>query len=717
MKRIVALMLSAGVAMSAVLAQTPQTPQKPQPEIAPEDVIRITTNLVQTDVVVTDKSDQIIPDLKLEDFELYDNGKKQDIKFLEFIGVDTGRRTEGTRPPLPIAKGVVPELQTSSGISAREVRRVVAFVIDDLTIPIQDIFTVRKLLLDFVDNRMRDGDLVAIVRVLGGKGLLQQFTSDRQLLRRAIALITPSTHALMNFNNPDLPRFSGIPTPIGAGGDNPMTPEADAADLGTSDISSASDEQNRLFRGLSTLTTAEFVIDSLKEIPGHKNLVIISGGIPIFEISNSGSVYSNVSYILNQLSDDAMRAGVVVNTLDPRGLRATPGVAGFEATPARSALDMNLDPAFGRGGTQSQAVFGGMLAGGSEHLGLSTVANATGGVSVVNTNNFEAGMEKILARSQGYYLLAYTPSEKFDRKWHKIEVKVRRSGAKIYSHSGYVAREEPPAAAPRTKEEEVAYAAKSPLAKRDIDVTPNVTIKLLPTNKAAIDVHMLIDARNLHFSHEASGKYQTSLDVVGFLFDQFGRRKGGLSETINLDLAPDTYQRTLAEGLPYSAALELPAGYYQIRCVVREPSSGSLGTFSKYVEIPDLTKGRIAMSSVFLFAVDSSPGARPAPLLASRRLTQKQELRFAAMVYNSKLKDGKPQVHSQVFITQGNKVLYSEPDQLIVSPSTSPVVKLGQVGLSKVPPGRYVLTVVVTDPLADKNNQTQARSIDFTVVN
>src|SRR5256714_5090887 len=346
MRRVAPSILDLAMTLTTVGAQTQTNPQKPEQEIAPEDIVRVTTSLVQTDVVVTDKNDQIIPDLKLEDFDLYDNGKKQDIKFLEFVGVDTGRRTEGTRPPLPIAKSVVPELQTSSGVSAREVRRVVAFVIDDLTIPIQDIVTVRKLLLDFVDNKMRDGDLVAIVRVLGGKGLLQQFTSDRQLLRRSIALITPSTHSLMAFNNPDAPRFSGIPTPIGAGGDNPMAQESDAADLGTSDISSASDEQNRLFRGLSTLTTAEFVIDSLKEIPGHKNLVIVSGGIPIFEASNSGSVYSNVTYVLNQLSDDAMRAGVVVNTLDPRGLRATPGVAGFEATPARSALDMNLDPAF-----------------------------------------------------------------------------------------------------------------------------------------------------------------------------------------------------------------------------------------------------------------------------------------------------------------------------------------------------------------------------------
>jgi hypothetical protein len=65
-----------GMALCGVTAQTPSSPQKPQQEIAPEDVLRITTELVQTDVVVTDKNDQVVTDLKLEDFEVYDNGKK-----------------------------------------------------------------------------------------------------------------------------------------------------------------------------------------------------------------------------------------------------------------------------------------------------------------------------------------------------------------------------------------------------------------------------------------------------------------------------------------------------------------------------------------------------------------------------------------------------------------------------------------------------------------
>src|SRR5262245_63276875 len=112
-----------------------QTPQKPE-QIGPEDVIRISTELVQTDVVVADKNDQPITDLKLEDFELYDNGKKQDIKFMEFVSVDSGRRAEGDRTKV---NARVDLDATSSGVSANEVRRVLTFVIDDLTIPDSDL--------------------------------------------------------------------------------------------------------------------------------------------------------------------------------------------------------------------------------------------------------------------------------------------------------------------------------------------------------------------------------------------------------------------------------------------------------------------------------------------------------------------------------------------------------------------------------------------------
>jgi VWFA-related protein len=704
MKRIIALGLSVACVFSVAFSQTPQTPQKPQQEIAPEDIVRVTTNLVQTDVVVTDKSDQIISDLKLEDFELYDNGKKQDLKFMEFVGVDTGRRSEGTRPS-SIPNSVE---QTGPGLLAKDVKRVVAFVIDDLTMEFQDLPAVRKMLLNFVDNKMKDGDLVAIVRVVGGKGLLQQFTADRQLLHRAINEIRIVAHPFAASNTPDDPRLSIAPL---QSLDSPSVDEPS----NTPEIFSANDDTMRYFRGLSVITTANYVINSLREIPGRKNLVMITGGIPIFEARSAGSV--DATALLNQLTDNAMRAGVVINSLDPRGLRASSGVKPFQATPAKSALGGNdsADATFGKGDQGAESALSPALSGGSEHLGLSTVAGRTGGVSVINTNNFEGGLDKIMARSNGYYTLAYTPSEKFDRKFHKLEIKVKRGGTKIHSHYGYDAREEAAATGPRTKEEAIAAAARSPLAKNDIDVTPNISLKFLAGNKAELDIDMLIDAKKLHFN-ETGDHYQVSLDVVGFVFDQTGRNRGGFSETMNLNLTRDEYQRALLEGLSYSRNTELQPNAYQVRAIVREVSSGSLGTFSKYVEVPDLTKGKLVMSSVFLFATDTK-GTKPAPLLALRQVRSNQDLRYVTLIYNPKLKDGKPQLRSQMIISQGNKVLLREPEQPIESNGTSPVTKIGQLGLSKVAPGRYVLTLVIKDTLADKTIQTLAHSIDFTVVN
>jgi len=118
MKKALAACLLVAFLLPVAPGQTPQKTQKPTEE-SPEDVVRITTSLVQTDVVVTDKNDQVVPDLKLEDFELSDNGKRQEIKFMEFVGVNTGKRVEGTPPALP--HGV--EVETAStGVSAADLK-------------------------------------------------------------------------------------------------------------------------------------------------------------------------------------------------------------------------------------------------------------------------------------------------------------------------------------------------------------------------------------------------------------------------------------------------------------------------------------------------------------------------------------------------------------------------------------------------------------------
>ena len=724
MKKLLTTTVTFILLLSVSLAQTPQNPPPAPQDLSPDDIIRVTTELVQTDIVVTDKNDQVITDLKLEDFELYDQGKKQDIKFMEYVGVEGPRRTEGNRAGAPGLEKLpsVVEKTGNTGLTAKDLKRVIAILIDDLSMQIADLPAVRTTLLDFVNNKMRDDDLVAIVRVVGGKSLLQQFTTDRQLLRRAVASITLVPHPLAASQEPDPPKIDGLKMLMKV----PANPEAaspstESPGFDAPEIFSSNDETIRYNRSLSAIMSANFLIERLRTIPGRKNLVMISEGIPLLETQSSGTTYSNTATVLTQLTDNAFRAGVVISSLDPRGLRAAPGVKGFQATPGRSSMDQPVargsnpatggSGAFGIGDPGDQSPLGAMLAGASEHMGLGLVAEYTGGVSVHNTNDFDAGLDRILRRSSGYYMLAFRPAA-LDNKPHKLEVKVKRGGAKVYSHKNYMAREDK-SEGPRTKEEEIAAAALSPLVRADIDVTPTLSLKP-QSGKAAVDVQMMISANKMHFSEGPGGTHSVSFDVAAFIFDQMGKRYAGLSETVNLKLPPEEYQIAMTEGLAYSASVELPPGYYQVRSVVREASSGNIGTFSKYFEIPDVSKGKYAMSSVFLLAVDEQP-KKLTPLTAQRHLTQKQELRYVAMIYNPKLKNGKPQLRSQMIISQGNKVLFREPEQVVDSNGSSPVTKMGQLMLGKVQPGHYVLTLVITDTLADKKNQILSHSIDFNV--
>jgi VWFA-related protein len=714
-----------------------QNPQKPPQEIAPEDVIRITTNLVQTDAVITDKNDQIIKDLKMGDFELYDNGKRQDLKFMEYVGVDTAKRIEGTLPELPNGAKVE---SLSNGTSAADLKRVIAFVVDDLTIPADDLSRVRTMLLDFVNNKMVPGDLVSIVSVVGGSGLLQQYSSDKDLLRRAISHLTPKTHPMSANNSGFNPADA---TPAAADAQSTNQDVAFTPDEGLSAESLTADT-NTGFRVIMGLTTTDAVITSLKPIPGRKSVVLISGGLPLYEASEQGVVmdpttqeklpvtevrplFGDISGLINEITDNASRSGVVVNTMDVRGLQVRPGIRGFQDTEAKSALGMSagsqtiggggMDPTFGRAPNAALIASGDSVSGAQ---GLRTLANATGGIAATNTNNFRDGLQKVLAHSQGYYLLGYSPTEKFDAKFHKVTIKVRRDGARVYTREGYLAREESPVPAETTKEDSVLRAVMSPLVKTELGVSTLVQHKFLPSQKAELDIHMLVDPKTLHFTQSPDGHYQDSFDIAGFVFNQRGKRVGGFSETINSNLTPEQYKKALSSGISDSAHTELPPGYFQLRVVVRENETGRVGTTSKYLEVPDLSKKALTMSSMFLFAVEAnqtdSKGA--IPLQNPREISRKKDLRYAAVIYNPRIAEGKPQLKTQLFITQGSKVLLQNPAEPFAGPTTGiQAVKIGQLGLSKVPPGHYILTLVTTDPLAEKKQvRSISRSIDFTVV-
>jgi hypothetical protein len=263
----------------------------------------------------------------------------------------------------------------------------------------------------------------------------------------------------------------------------------------------------------------------------------------------------------------------------------------------------------------------------------------------------------------------------------------------------------------------VIAAVRSPLAKADVDITSNLSLRMTPPQGADLGVNLLINPKTLHFA-QADGKYTTSFDVVGFIYDEVGKVRGGFSETVNASLTPEKYQESLQSGLTYSAGTELPPGFYQLKAVVREVGSGNVGSLSRYIEVPDLSKGRLTMSSVFLHGIDPANASQPIPLTALRRLPRKQDLRYTAIVYNAKQSGGKPQLTAQTIISREDKVIYRSPEQPVTVRGGDAVqsIVVEQIGLPRAAAGHYVLTLAITDTLADKKTQTISRSIDFYLV-
>jgi VWFA-related protein len=727
MKQLTAALCSILILMQGLAGQTPQ---KPQTEIAPDEIVRITTSLVQTDVVIVDKDDHVITDIKLDEIRVSDNGKRQDVKFLEFVSPDATPRIEGN---LSIA-GKAVENDAARNLGAGELRRTFAFVVDDLTIPFEDIPNVRKLLTDFVDNQMREGDLVAIVRVVGGAGLLQQFTSDKRILRTAIDRITPQLTAYSAFNNltseevirQNLANITGGVL----SGDNVIR-SVNSINAANATLDGSNEGVTRGLRVLSTLVTASELTNSMKSLPGRKSLVLISGGLPLTETSQTQatlgssagaapvsipetrSYVSGVDYVLRQMVDRATRAGVVINTLDIRGMQATRGVSRFTDPGNEATSSLGGGGTMGQGRSPNMGMFDNLsLDTMTGRQGLQVLAQSTGGVSVINTNTFKDALDRIVARSS-YYMLAYTPTEAFDNKFHKLDIKVTRPGAHVYARQGYIATADAPRAN-ETREAAIVRAAMSPLAKRDVDLAARLQYRFLPDSRAQLDINLLVNANQITFKQDAEKNYVANFDIVGFMMNNTGKTEGGFSQTVNAKLSESDYKRALTTGISYTGHADLPPGTYQLRAVVRDGETGKLGSVSQYLEVPDLTKKHLTASSIFLFGVNMQPGSKPEPMNALRQLPRAQDLRYAVVVYNAKADAGKAQLRSQTIISRDGKIVYQEPEAPVTSAlENNQVLKVGQLGLQKAHPGHYTLTIMITDPQADKQSRTIIRNVDF----
>jgi VWFA-related protein len=711
-----------------------------------DDVVRITSNLVQIDAVVTDKKGRQVTDLKPEEFEILADGKPQKITNFSYVQNVPGAAAPPATAPAPGGKPGLPA-PPAPRLRPEQVRRTVAFVFNDLEMSWESVYYARRAIQKFVDEQMQPGDFVAILPASGGSGALQQFTNDKRLLNAAIRNLRWQ------------PQFGRGIRPFEA----PTAPVTSAfgedEDEERSDAERYYYSQRRERFSVGTLNALDAVVGALRDLPGRKSLVLLSDGIPVPpREEDSGRVLAGI----NRVIESANRASVIIYAVDSRGLQTFDLYdASLGAAPPAPQLG-SIMMARSREVSDSQR-------------GLRALAEETGGVAFVNSNDIGGGVRRALEDQRGYYLIGYRPDGgTFDPatgrvRYHKLTLNVTRPGLKVRTRRGFfgfTGKTLTPSAVPRTRSEQLRAALVSPFP------AGGVSLRLTPffgrDEKQGAFVRSLIhiDGRDLTFRRQPDGTYKSVIDVVALTFGAKGMVVNEANVTHTVAVTERAYKQIQEAGLLYNMVVptKKPGGY-QFRIAVRDTSSERTGSASQYVEVPDVKKGRLALSGIVLKSAASSHAAapsaglskRPAPARAPepvtaaeaataaptgppedegpasppsdpqgspavRRFRRGASVDYGFYIYNAKpdRPGGRAHLQTQMRLYRDGKLVYDGPVQPF---DAQPQNAQGDVGAggqlrlgTNLAPGEYALQMVVTDLLAREKHRVTAQWVDFEIV-
>ena len=701
---------------SASFGQTlDSSPSRKSPE---GDVVRITTNLVQIDAVITDKNGKLITDLKPEELQLSEDNRAQKITHFSYIAAETNAAPPPSNPVVRDNKMMgIPPIQ----LRPEDVRRTIALVVDDLGLSFQSTHFVRRALKQFVDQQMQAGDLVAIIRTSGGMGALQQFTSDRRQLYAAIEHIK---------------WYPGGRSQVGAFA--PIAP-ATPGRFG-SQIDAQNDDLEKFRSDLfsvGTLGAISYVVRGLSDLPGRKSVLLISDGFKIMDRDPLSSTSRNDRTLqrLQQLIDQTSRASVVIHTINASGLQALSSLR---------AEDSMADSNNSSGARTADQVEQALRDRGNEafdlQAGLDYLADETGGTAIRNSNDLAGGIKKILDE-KGYYLIGYRPDQTtFDprtgrRTFHHLSLKVLRSGKfDVRMRNGFygAVSDDTSKSASANAREQILQALISPFGSAGVPI--RLTSLFANDAKTGSFMRSLlhVDGSALTFTDEPDDWHQAQFDVVAVTFGEDGTIVDEVSRVDRLRVRGEAYQRVLKAGFVYMVTVPIKKpGAYQLRVALRDQESERVGSSSQFVEVPDMKKRQLELSGILLGATTSDQAqpnqtdlgnVDPANSAAVRHFRQGETIRYSFAIYNPHLDPatGQPQLQTQVRVFRDGQPVFTGRVQRFSLNNPPDVSRLSAASTIKLGgdmiPGEYVLQVIATDLLAGDKHAPASRWVDFKIV-
>ncbi len=672
--------------------------------------------------------------LTADDFEIYENNKKQQITNFSFVELQRDKSSSAATSVKPNKNAAtIPPMPTT--LRREQVRRTVALVVDDLGLSFGSIDAVKSALKKFVDEQMQPGDVVAIIRTSSGVGVLQQFTSDKRVLYAAIKRVrwSPNGRGGINVFQPANPSDFGVTgSPAQAGG--PI------------DLHDQFNEFREDVFAVGTMGAINYVVKGMRELPGRKAVVLFSDGFGIYgsnkDISGLGKDIRRPNPRLldsfQRLIEMANRASVTIYPMDARGI-VNPLFVGANDSFENYIAGGSPTRGSGPGDKPISKAEQTMLDRSSEltesQQGMRDLAARTGGFAVINNNDLGKGLERVLNDQKGYYLIGYRPdSETFDPKqarFHKLTVKLRRPELRVRYRSGFfgVSDEEVRPAA-KTPRQQILAALTSPLSSGDIDLRLT-SLFVSDVTGAAMRSLVYVDGNALNFSEAGDGWQKATFDIVSMIFGDNGTIVDEVSRTETIKAKADTLREIREKG--FVATIVFPIkkpGGYQMRVVMRDTATSRIGSASQYIEVPDLKKRDLALSGIVVERYTTKPDGAPSTSQfqtdeerdsATRRFHGGDTVRFDFVIYNARTDNtAKPDLVMQYKAYRDGKEIFAGPEvplkvnepSDLSSIDASGVVELGR----KMLPGDYVLQVILKDLSAGKKGQLATQWTEFEIV-
>lgn len=695
------------LAATTVHAQQPQ----PSPPRSQDDVVRVYTELVQTDVMVFDKQGQFVKNLTRDNFELRIDGKPRPIEAFELItaGSDEesqlaaarGANTVNLKRPVPLDRG-----------------RIVFFYIDDFHMDNAGMIAARKVITDFIEKQMGQNDQAAIASATGQIGFLQQLTSDRMVLRTALERLKPRTYSVRDMDRPPMNEYQAVLIDRGDRdvreffvNETMRQNPGITREIATSMVNARAQtvvSQAAVFN-LNTLLGLERLVRTTKNLPGRKVVFFLSGG---FLVENRrGDSFSKV----RDVTTAAAKSGVVIYSMDTRGL-------------VSSLTDASTDAPFDPTGALVRAQLGELSA---TQDGMHALAADTGGKALFNMNDLSRGLAPALKETSVYYLLAWKPDAEAqkEKRFRNLEVRlVNRSDLTVRVRKGFFDVDPEPAVAAKpaaspTPTNTTAAKLRESLAaaypERSLPVLMSADYYDVAGKGATLSTAIQIPIEFLEFTQQPDGKSQATIDVSGVYYDDKGVPKGSFMERIvatSLSASTATGDRDITFTYP----AKLAPGLYQVRIAARDAKSGRTGSAHAWFDIPDLARKQLTMSSILLGERQQTPltnvsttgAVNPIALSASHRFKRDSNLRFLIFAYNAVLSstDQKPDVAIQVQVVRDDQPVITTALRKIAADAYTDVTRLpyaAEIPLSSLQPGRYMLQISIIDRVSKQSTIRQ----------